>query len=296
MTGPTGPTGPMGPNGEMVWRWNGAGPLREDRDELAPEAPLEIRVNRRPVSVTMRTPGHDRELALGFLFTEGIVRRREDIAEAVEREGLVDVRLAPGCNADLGRLTRHVFASSSCGICGKASIEAVEGCFAPLDPPAPNVPGGPLPASSAPVAYTTPAVALRWLAGLPAALREVQATFARTGGLHATALFDCTEPGRLICAREDVGRHNAMDKVIGRALLDGLIPLSHHLLLVSGRSSFEIVQKTLAARVPILAGLSAPSSLAVELARESGITLVGFLRENRLNLYSHPGRVTADEA
>ncbi len=239
------------------------------RDLVAAEEPLEIRVDGASVAVTMRTPGHDDELAAGFLLAEGLVASSADIAEFVHctetgAEGLgnvLDVRLRRP--ADLARLTRHVFTSSSCGVCGKATIASVFGHFPPL------VPG------------TAPSP--ERLLGLPAKLRAAQETFERTGGLHASALFD--EDGGLILLREDVGRHNALDKVVGHALLHGR-PLGETLLLVSGRVSFELMQKALAARIPVVAAISAPSSLAVKLAQESGQVLVGFLREGGFNVYA----------
>lgn len=243
-------------------------------DHLAEEEPLEVRVDSRSVSVTMRTPGHDAELAVGFLVTEGILRRREDVREIRvsprNRAGnLVDVLLAPEVSVDFARLTRHVFASSSCGLCGKASIDAVRGQF-------PRV---------AARFRVTPEILL----ALPERMRAAQTTFATTGGLHAAALFTAT--GELLVLREDIGRHNAVDKVLGRAFLDGLTPLTNHLLLVSGRTSFELMQKALAAGVALVAAVSAPSSLAVEFARANGQTLVGFLREGRFNVYAGRKRV-----
>ncbi|MCB1207338.1 MAG: formate dehydrogenase accessory sulfurtransferase FdhD [Verrucomicrobiae bacterium] len=238
-------------------------------DRVASEEPLAIRVNGASVAVTMRTPGHDEELAAGFLFTESVIRSASEIAEIARcpdvdpgGEGnTLDVRLLG--ETDLSRLTRHVFTSSSCGICGKATIDSVFCSF----PPVP--------------AHFQPDPAL--LLSLPAKLRSAQETFDRTGGLHASALFD--REGRLLLLREDVGRHNALDKVIGHSLLHG-IALDETVLLVSGRISFELMQKALAARIPIVAGISAPSSLAVKLAKESGQTLVGFLREKGFNVYS----------
>lgn len=242
-------------------------------DEVAIEEPLEIRVGGRPVSITMRTPGHDEELALGFLLSEGIVRRREDIEHVHKCEqsenAAVDVVLSAGVAVDFARLTRHVFASSSCGICGAATVDAIRKQFPP--------------------AAEGPVVSQEVLLSLPDRLRDVQAGFERTGGLHAAALFEVN--GRLFAAREDVGRHNAVDKVVGHALLAEMVPLRDHVLLVSGRASFEIVQKALAAGVGLVAAVSAPSSLAVELAEESNITLAGFLREDRFNVYSCPARV-----
>ena len=262
-----------------ILRWDGAR-LSEESDELACEEPLEIRARGRSVSVTMRTPGHDDELAAGFLLTEGIVRRAGDVLRVEhcgrnEHGNVVNVLLAPDVHVDFDRLTRHVFASSSCGLCGKASIELVRGQFLPLDPAAGTM--------------AIDAIALVCLLKL---MRDAQSGFDRTGGLHAAGLFD--ENGRLVVVREDVGRHNAVDKVLGYALLNGLTPLDRHVLLVSGRSSFEIMQKALAGRVPVVAAVSAPSSLAVEFAAENGQTLVGFLRGQRMNVYAHPERVRFD--
>jgi FdhD protein len=245
-------------------------------DQVAVEEPLEIRVDTRSVSVTMRTPGHDEELAAGFLVTEGLIRKRGDIREIKryqrnEQSNVVDVFLAPNTKIDFARLTRHVFASSSCGLCGKATIETVHQHFKPIKK-APRV---------------TPAT----LARIAAHLSSVQETFAQTGGLHAAAIY--TTNGNLVIAREDIGRHNAVDKVIGHGFLKSLLPFDRHILLVSGRASFEILQKALAARIPIVAAVSAPSSLAVEFAESSGQTLVGFLRDGRMNVYAHANRVTA---
>jgi FdhD protein len=264
-----------------IVRWDGA-VARAASDELAAEEPLEIRVRGRAISVTMRTPGHDEELAGGFLLTEGIVRRREDILKVEhcgrnEEGNVVNVLLAPEVPVDFARLTRHVFASSSCGLCGKASIDAVRGHFPPIDPN-----GGDLRIDAA------------VLASLPGMMRQAQASFDRTGGLHAAAVFDAR--GTMIVLREDVGRHNAVDKVIGHCLRNGPAPLDRHVLLVSGRSSFEIMQKALAGRVPIVAAVSAPSSLAVQFAADSGQTLVGFLRGERMNVYAHPQRIRFDSA
>ncbi len=256
-----------------------AGQFAEERDDLAVEEPLEIRVAGRPVAVTMRTPGHDEELAAGFLLTEGVVARRDDIRaiEPVAAKGggeeanLVDVTLARPDAVDFARLTRHVFTASSCGLCGKATIAAVQAKHPSLGPD------------------DAPAVRREVLAGMPAALREGQATFQRTGGLHAAALFSAD--GKLLVLREDVGRHNAVDKVIGHLLLGGKIAPAEAVLLVSGRVAFEIVQKALAARVGFIAAISAPTSLAVDFARSSGQTLVGFLRDGRMNLYAGADRI-----
>lgn len=243
-------------------------------DELAIEEPLEIRVRGRPISVTMRSPGHDTELAAGFLLSEGLVHRPADILRIEpcgrsEAGNVLNVVLAPEVHVDFDRLTRHVFASSSCGICGKATIESVRSQF--------------------PAITSDLRVAPETIAALPPAMRAAQQMFDRTGGIHAAAVFDAS--GRLLVVREDVGRHNAVDKVIGFALLAGLVPLDRHILLVSGRSSFEIMQKSAAAGVPIVAAVSAPSSLAVEFACESGQTLTGFVRQGRLNVYAHAWRV-----
>lgn len=243
-------------------------------DVLAVEEPLEIRVGGRSVAVVMRTPGHDRELAAGFLVTEGLIRRRDEVVDMIycgdgktaPNENVLDVLLAPRVEVDFARLSRNVFTSSSCGICSKASIAAVRAQFPAIDA-----------ARGARVTAAT-------LAKLPEKLRAAQAGFAATGGLHASALFD--RRGELVVAREDVGRHNALDKVIGHAFFTEKLPLSASVLLVSGRVSFEIGQKALAAGIPCVAAISAPTSAAVELARESGQTLVGFLRAGRMNVYA----------
>jgi len=235
-------------------------------DELAVEEPLEIRVDGQPIAVTMRTPGHDEELAVGFLRSEGIPAvAAGSTADLAANTIEVDVE----GDVDLGRLERNFYTSSSCGVCGKGALEAVA-------VEAPRVEGD----------LRVPAAVV---SGLPDRLRESQPTFAATGGLHATGLFD--PDGELLCVREDVGRHNAMDKVIGRAFLDGLLPLADKLLCVSGRLSFELVQKAAVAGCPVLVAVGAPSTLAVELARDRGITLCGFVRGGRVNVYSEPGRI-----
>jgi len=245
-------------------------------DAVACEEPLEIRVRGRSVAVTMRTPGRDRELAAGFLLTEGLIQKREQIIEIAPclesnaPENTLNVFLAPALDVNFERLTRHVFATSSCGLCGKASIEAVHQHFPPVE--------------------SALTVSAELLAQLPARLRAAQETFAQTGGLHAAAIFDAG--GQLIVLREDVGRHNAVDKVLGAGFLENKLPFDSNVLLVSGRASFEIVQKALAGRIAIICAISAPSSLAVEFARESGQTLVCFLRDQRMNIYSGPARVT----
>ena len=249
--------------------------LKAGQDAVAREEPLEIRVGGRSVAVTMRTPGDDRELAAGFLLSEGLIRKREDIIEIAPclesdaPENTLNVFVAPAVKVNFESLTRHVFASSSCGLCGKASIEAVHQHFPPVE-------------SKLNISAET-------LAQLPARLRDSQQTFAQTGGLHAAAIFDAH--GQLVALREDVGRHNAVDKVLGYGLLESKLPFDSHVLLVSGRASFEIMQKALAGRVPIVCAISAPSSLAVEFARESSQTLVGFLRDQRMNIYSVPERI-----
>jgi FdhD protein len=264
-----------------VTKWTVGESPREADDLLAREEPLEIRVRGQAISVTMRTPapgspGTDAELAAGFLLTEGVIRRRSDVVsiDASPRHpdgNVINVFLAPEVPLDLQRLTRHVFASSSCGLCGKATIDALRCSLEAVDSD-----------------VTVPASTLL---SLPEKLRAAQSTFDKTGGLHAAAIFD--EHGQLIVVREDVGRHNAVDKAIGYAFLHE-ISLDRHVLMVSGRSSFEIAQKALAARLPIIAAVSAPSSLAAELAGDSGQTLVGFLRDNRMNVYTHPRRIRFD--
>jgi FdhD protein len=243
-------------------------------DRLAVEEPLEVRVNTRSISVTMRTPGHDPELAAGFLVTEGLIHKRADIQDIRsysrnEQGNVVDVFLSPATKVDFARLTRHVFASSSCGLCGKASIDSVRQQFKPVK--------------------NAIHVRAADLTKIAANLTSIQQTFAQTGGLHAAAVYSAK--GRLIVVREDIGRHNAVDKVIGHGLLEGRLPFNKHILLVSGRASFEIMQKALAAGIPVVAAISAPSSLAVEFAQASGQTLVGFLRPGRMNVYAHAERV-----
>ncbi len=261
---------------------------KSDSDVLAVEEPLEIRLAytregtlvNRSISVTMRTPGHDFELAEGFLFTEGIVSSFHEIAsiERVEsKEGVKDsgnivcVCLRDGVSVDLKRLERHFYTTSSCGVCGKASLEALK-----LH-------------SMFPISPTRPVVSSALIHELPAILRAEQALFDSTGGLHASALFDAE--GKLLLLREDVGRHNAVDKIIGAALAEDWIPLESRCLFVSGRTSFEIMQKALAAGIPLVAGVGAPSSLAVEIANTFHMTLLGFVRDNRFNIYSDPQRI-----
>ncbi|MBB4696153.1 formate dehydrogenase accessory sulfurtransferase FdhD [Paractinoplanes abujensis] len=257
-----------------------SGDPRRRPDDLAAEEPLEIRVRKAPLAVTMRTPGHDIDLAVGFLLTEGVIGRADDVVTAQLCAGtdtpntynVVDVVLGADVPPPVTDPSRNFYTTSSCGVCGKASIDAVR-TRSRFD-----VSGDPL---------RVPATTL---AELPDRLRAAQRTFARTGGLHAAGLF--TAEGELLVLREDVGRHNAVDKVIGWALRDGRLPLTGHLLLVSGRASFELTQKAWMAGIPLLAAVSAPSTLAAELADEAGMTLVGFLRGPSMNVYTAPERVT----
>jgi FdhD protein len=259
----------------QVINWEDSAVTRVE-DYLAGEEPLEMRVGRHSLGVTLRTPGDDEELVAGFLFTEGIISRREDLLAisvsgdtAVERN-LVRVSLAPTVRLAANSAARRFSAGSACGVCGKASITQLRrrGLRRPeaaslFDP--------------------------EMLCELPPKLRSAQAVFGRTGGLHAAALFDPS--GELLVLREDIGRHNAVDKTIGWALLGGRLPLSGHVLLVSGRGGFEIVQKAIVAGIPLLASVSAPSSLAVQLARELGLTLIGFLRGRRFVIYAGEERM-----
>jgi FdhD protein len=255
-------------------------------DLLATEEPLEIRIGYGPMgnrhqqslSVTMRTPGHDFELAVGFLFTEGIIQSYqqvesikycEDVGRAEEKDNVVRVELKPDVEIDFKKLQRNFYTTSSCGVCGKSSISAVT--------------------------QRCPVIPVSWRAtpevihSLPGALLNAQHVFEHTGGLHASGLF--TREGKLQLLREDIGRHNALDKVIGAMLVKNEIPLTHFILLVSGRASFELVQKAAMAGIPVLAAVGAPSSLAVQLAADCGITLLGFVRNNRFNVYSTPQRI-----
>ena len=257
-------------------------------DVVATEEPLEIRLgySRRDgsraeenVSVTMRTPGHDEDLAVGFLFTEGIIHSRADVQGVVPRgqpapnglTNVVRVELTPGVTVDFKRLERNFYTTSSCGVCGKASIDAVavQGQY-----------------DASPMPFRVHADVL---GTLPAALKERQTVFEQTGGLHASGLFDAT--GNIVDVREDVGRHNALDKLIGNALLDDNLPLATHGIVVSGRTSFELLQKAKMAGCPLVAAVGAPSSLAVDLANEFGMTLVGFLKPGRFNVYSRLDRI-----
>jgi FdhD protein len=256
-------------------------------DTLVAEEPLEIRLNGKPLAITMRTPGDDFALAAGFLVSEGVLAEQGDLQNIVYCAGatvdgsntynVVDVRTAPGLTIPDITLERNVYTTSSCGLCGKASLDAVRTTARwPID----DTHGG-----EAPPVRLDPDL----LASLPDRLRAAQRVFDRTGGLHAAALF--TEDGELLDIREDVGRHNAVDKLVGRALQNGGLPLSRTILLVSGRASFELAQKAVMAGIPVLAAVSAPSSLAVDLAAETGLTLVGFLRGSSMNVYAREDRI-----
>ena len=262
------------------------GRVQDRSDYLATEEPLEIRLlaghQKQTVAVTMRTPGADFELAAGFLFGEGVLRARDEIAritycldpdvDADQQYNIVNVQLRADSLPNLVSLERHFYTTSACGICGKASLEAlrIRGCE---------------------MAPSGPEIGADLLTSLPDKLRKAQGIFETTGGLHAAALFDTR--GSLVALREDVGRHNAMDKLIGWAFLDGRLPLANYLIMVSGRASFELLQKCLIAGAPIFCAVSAPSSLAFALAQDFGLTLVGFLRGDRFNIYTGPERIRA---
>ena len=252
-------------------------------DTLAVEEPLEIRIGGAALAVTMRTPGHDVELAIGFLVSEGVIADPSEFRSAIHCGGpgtggaentynVLDATLAPGVRVPTGDEARRFYTTSSCGVCGKASIDAVET------------------SSRFDVADDDTVVEAHWLAALPDRLRAEQAVFDKTGGLHAAALFDA-RTGELLVLREDVGRHNAVDKVVGWALQQGRLPLRDVVLQVSGRASFELVQKATMAGIPVLAAVSAPSSLAVELADRAGLTLIGFSRGRSMNVYAHARRI-----
>ncbi len=250
-------------------------------ETLAVEEPLEIRVNGSAITVTMRTPGADVELAQGFLLTEGVVTRRDDVAtvqycrgageDGMNTYNVLDVTLAAGVSPPALDVTRNFYTTSSCGVCGKGSIDAITliSRHSPGDDPT--------------------VVASKALTAMPNHLRSAQKIFASTGGLHGAALFDAD--GTMLVVREDIGRHNAVDKVIGWALEHGRIPLTGTVLLVSGRASFELTQKAVMAGIPVLAAVSAPSSLAVDLAAQAGLTLVAFLRGHSMNVYTRPDRI-----
>ncbi len=258
----------------------------EEEDTVATEEPLEIRLlgpgpgaNPRSLSVTMRTPGDDVDLAVGFLFTEGIIRGASDLRSIdhfkddsrAHGQNIVEITLAPGVSFDAGRLQRNFYMTSSCGVCGKSSLEAI------------RVRG------TKELHGVGPKVNHALVGRLPDRMREGQEIFDSTGGLHAAGLFDAS--GRLVTVREDVGRHNAVDKVVGERLQAGTVPLNESILVVSGRASFEIVQKAAVAGIPVVVAVGAPSSLAIELAREFGMTLVGFARGRSFNVYSGPERI-----
>jgi FdhD protein len=255
-------------------------------DTLAAEEPLEIRVDGRALAVTMRTPGDDMDLAAGFLVSEGVIRRPGELAsmrfcegadvDGVNTYNVLDLSLAPGVAAPQPGVERSFYTTSSCGVCGKASLDAVRTT------------------TSYAVADDPVTISFATLTALPDRLRERQKVFDKTGGLHAAGLF--TPDGELLVIREDVGRHNAVDKVVGWALRENLLPLRQTVLVVSGRASFELTQKAWMAGIPVLAAVSAPSSLAVDLAQEAGMTLVAFLRDDRMNVYAGEQRVVVDEA
>ncbi len=259
---------------ESMLRYSTGAASKDQPDEIAAEEPLEIRVESHSIAVVMRTPGHDRELAAGFLFTENLIRTPADIFEITQcgsagQDNVINITLRNPQAFDPAKLTRHVFSSSSCGICSKATIEAVRQFFPPI--------------------HDSAVLPAQTLLKFPSRLRAKQETFNRTGGLHACALFDLN--GELQALREDVGRHNALDKLIGRAVLDDQLPLHGRVLFLSGRVSFEMMQKALAAGIPIVAAISAPTSLAVEFARESNQTLIGFVRGETMNIYTGASRI-----
>ena len=257
----------------QVIRRTGDGALEYEHDELTVEEPLEIRIGDKTVATTMRTPGNDEELAAGFLLSEAIVRPRDGIVRISKRQNRITVQLRANTKVKIESAQHFGTISSSCGLCGKKSIDAIRQNF-----PA--------------IRSTSCRIDIETLLSLPEKLRASQSDFARTGGIHAAGIF--LIDGRPRIVREDIGRHNAVDKVIGRAFLDRNLPLDRHLLLVSGRASFEIMQKALAAGIPIVASVSAPSTLAMEFARESNQTLIGFLRPPTFNIYSHVERVVLD--
>lgn len=265
--------------------------LHEAKDQLAIEEPLEIRIafgdenerQQKSISVTMCTPGSDFELATGFLFTEGIIKSKNDILSTryftgintiENKDNIVLVELQPGIVFDPKKIERHFYTSSSCGVCGKSSIDAVKNIFE-NDPVSDNI-----------------KIDASVIIELPELLRKRQEVFEHTGGLHASALFDLK--GKLLLLREDVGRHNALDKLVGAALSAGDLPLDQHILLLSGRASFELIQKAAMAGIRIVCAVGAPSSLAVEMAKEFKMTLVGFLRNKRFNIYSGEQRINLE--
>ena len=265
----------------QVIRRRSDGSLEFVQDELTIEEPLEIRVGKKTVATTMRTPGHDEELAAGFLVSEGIVRDPDSIAgflrpaESGHGDNIISATLRPGAKIKLSAAKRIGTITSSCGICGKNSIAAIRQNFAPIK-------------------ATKQRLQIETLLQLPGRLRDEQSEFARTGGIRAAGIFDFDGTSRGV--REDIGRHNAVDKVIGRAFLEKRLPLNEHVLMVSGRASFEIMQKALAAGIPVIASVSAPSTLAMNFARECGQTLIGFLRPPALNIYSHAERIVLGDS
>ncbi|MGC2352287.1 MAG: formate dehydrogenase accessory sulfurtransferase FdhD [Candidatus Udaeobacter sp.] len=260
-----------GVDSQKIIRRKRDGELEYLPDDLTIEEPLEICIGRKTLAITMRTPGHDEELAAGFLVSEAIVQARDEIARiSADRDNRVIIDLKDGVKLKLNSAKRFGTISSSCGLCGKTNIEAIRQNFPPI--------------TSKEIR-----VDIETLLSLPEKLRNAQSDFARTGGIHAAGIFGVD--GELKVAREDIGRHNAVDKAIGRAFLDGSLPLDRHLLLVSGRASLEIIQKALAAGIPIIAAVSAPSTLAVDFARENNQTLIGFLRPPSFNIYAHVERV-----
>jgi FdhD protein len=246
------------------------GTLEYRHDELTIEDPLEIRIAGQTIATTMRTPGHDEELAAGFLLSEAIISASDDIVEISRDRSAVNVQLRAGMKPKLNSAQRFGTISSSCGVCGKESIDAIRQSFPPIQ-------------------ATLLRINIETILSLPEKMRGNQSDFARTGGIHAAGIFN--SDGEPLIVREDIGRHNAVDKVIGRGLLNRSLPLHHHILLVSGRASFEILQKALAAGIPIVASVSAPSSLAMEFARVNNQTLISFLRPPSFNIYSHVERI-----
>lgn len=240
-------------------------------DDVAIEEPLEMRLNGKPFSVTMRTPGHDIELAIGLLACEGIIRSCEDIENVESKTNIIDITLAPDTTFDEKRIKRKSYTTSSCGVCGKSSLDALQTTDCPL-----------LPASS-------PLISRNFIFSLSKSFRSAQQDFHRTGGVHAAAIFDLN--GKLTCLREDVGRHNALDKVIGAQWRKGQLPLNDHVLMLSGRTSFELMQKAFMAGIPIVAAHGAPSSLAIALAQRFNITLIGFMRAESFNVYAGEHRL-----
>ena len=246
-------------------------------DTVSTELPLEIRVRGQGIAITMRTPGHDRELAAGFALSEGLITHPQHLLEvehcrreeAEHSENIINLFIDATADCNIENLTRHVVANSSCGICGKATLEAVQKQWPPIESE-----------------FTVPS---QLIMELPSRVQSLQSEFQQTGGIHAAALL--AQDGSVICVREDVGRHNAVDKVIGWSVLNGAFPLKDSLLFVSSRASFEIMQKALAAHIPVVAAVSAPSSLAGELAQSNQQTLIGFLRDTSFNIYSHSQRV-----